>query len=497
MKKGTYEDVVNLAQRRSLFYPASEIYSYPGGFYDFGPYGAAIKRKIVELWRKELVKKEDFLEIDGAILMPEDVFGSSGHLKNFKDPVTKCGKCKSIYRADKLLEEKVKDGNFKEAMSNEELTKALREHKLACPNCKGQLSDVEKASLMVEAKVGVSKDKQAYLRPESCQSIFMDFARMLKTMRVKLPKGISQYGKVYRNEISPRQTLLRTVEFTQMETEVFFDPERIDECDNYSDVENYEVMVQRHNEKEPRPMKVKDLVHKKIVSGKLIGYYLARTQELYEIYGFRKEDMRFRELDSDERAFYAKEAFDFEVRTSLGWIELIANNYRTDYDLKGHMDGSKKDLRYTYDDGKKVLPHIYEISIGTDRTFLTAIENALRIDGERVWLSLPPRIAPVEVSVFPLLSNKEELTGKAKEIYDALRNDFDAFYDAAGSVGKRYARMDEVGCPYCVTIDFDTLKDGAVTLRDRDSTEQRRVKIDELSSVLRALIDGKKEFSKI
>ena len=497
-KKPTYDDVINLATRRSFFFPASEIYdNYPGGFFDFGPYGTALKRKIVDLWRKELVKKEEFLEIDGAIVMPEDVFASSGHLKAFKDPVTTCKKCGSTFRADKLLEETVKGGNFKEAMSEKELTEALRKNKIICSKCKGELSDVEKASLMVKATVGVSKNKPTYLRPESCQSIFVDFARMLKTMRAKLPVGISQYGKVFRNEISPRQTLLRTVEFTQMETEVFFDPKKIDEIENFSEIENYEIMVQRHNEKEAKQIKAKDLVSKKIVSGKLIAYYLARTQQLYEKYGFRKECMRFRELDSDERAFYAKEAFDFEVKTTVGWVELIANNYRTDYDIKGHMAGSKKDLQYVYEDGKKIVPHIWEISIGTDRTLYAVMDNSAKMGKEGLYLALPRNLSPVEIAVFPLLSNKEELVKKAKSVYSELRNNFDAFLDISGSIGKRYARQDEIGTPYCITIDFDSLEKDDVTLRDRDTTEQKRIKIKDLPDVLAKLLNKEAEFKRI
>ncbi|VVB75842.1 Proline--tRNA ligase [Candidatus Tiddalikarchaeum anstoanum] len=487
--KITYDDVINLAQRRSLFFPSSEIYTgYLAGFFDYGPYGAAIKRKIVDMWRKDLVQKEDFFEIDGAIVMSEDVFNSSGHLKNFKDPITRCTKCKSIFRADKLLEENVKDGNFKEAMSNEELTKALRQNKIICPKCTGQLMDVDKASLMVEVKVGVARDKGTYLRPESCQSIFLDFARLTKTMRLKLPKGVSQYGKVFRNEISPRQSLIRSIEFSQMETEVFFDPAKINDIENFEQVEDYEIMIQRAGDKSTKPIKAKDLVAKKLVSGKLIAYYLARTQELYEKYGIKKEDMRFRELDSDERAFYAKEAFDFEVRTSIGWVELIANNYRTDYDIKGHMEGSKEDLRYTDDKGNRLIPHIWEISIGVDRTFYAIIENSMRIEGDRTLLSLPARIAPIDVAIFPLLSNKEELTKKAKELYYLLRCNFDVFYDESGSIGKRYARMDEVGVHFCVTVDFDTAGTDTVTLRERDSTKQERVKISELKNILSAKI---------
>lgn len=496
IKNANYEEVINLAQRRSLFFPASEIYdNYPGGFFDFGPYGTAIKRKIVDLWRKELVQKEDFLEIDGAIAMPEDVFNASGHLKNFKDPITICSKCNSTFRADKLLEENFPEKSFKEAMSIQELTRELRENKIICPKCKGQLSDVEKTSLMVEAKIGASKGKAVYLRPESCQSIFLDFSRMIKTMRIKLPQGISQYGKVYRNEISPRQTLLRTVEFTQMETEVFFDPEKINDIENFSEIENYEIMMQRYNEDKAKPIKAKELIEKNIVSGKLIAYYLARVQQLYEKFGIKKERMRFRELDSDERAFYAKEAFDFEVLTSLGWIELIANNYRTDYDLKSHMEGSKKDLRYTYEDGKKILPHIWEISIGTDRTFYAIIENALKIDGERVYLSLTPKIASVDAAVFPIVK-QPKFEKFAEEIVKDLRKDWNVVYDKSGSIGRRYARNDEVGTPYCITIDRDSLKNKDATIRDRDTTRQIRVKISEIRNVLRKLINQEIDFEK-
>jgi len=497
-KQITYDDIINLAIRRSFFFPASEIYeNYPAGFFDFGPYGTALKRKIVDIWRKELVKKEEFLEIDGAIIMPEDVFEASGHLKAFKDPTTTCKKCSSIFRADKLLEENVKGKSFKEAMSENELTEALKKYKIFCPKCKGELSDVERQSLMVKAIVGVSKNKPAYLRPETCQSIFLDFLRMSKTMRMKLPQGISQYGKAFRNEISPRQTILRTVEFTQMETEVFFDPKKINDIDNFKEVENYEIMLQRSNEKEAKPIKAKELVDKKIVSGKLIAYYLARVQQLYEKYGFKKKDMRFRELDSDERAFYAKEAFDFEVRTTVGWLELIANNYRTDYDIKGHMEGSKKDMRYVYEDGTKVIPHVWEISIGTERTLFAIIDNSIKQGKEGLYLSLPIELAPIEVAVFPLLSNREELVKKAKEIYLELKKNFETFFDASGSIGRRYARQDEIGTPFCVTVDFESVEKSDVTIRERDTTEQKRIKIKDLGEILTKLLKKEVEFKDI
>jgi len=489
----TYEDIVNLALRRSLFYPASEIYANaPAGMYDYGPFGATIRRKIVEQWRKHLVQKEDFLEIDGALIMPEDVFKASGHLTNFNDPVTQCKKCNVIHRADKLLEEKTKQP-YKEAMPLAELTAAIRKHKLTCPNCKGELLDVRQFNMMVKADVGVSAKTSCYLRPETCQTIFADWARMVKTMRVKLPKGVSQAGKVFRNEISPRQTLIRQVEFSQIESEIFFNPEHINEHERWDDVKHYKLQIMRAGKNTTEPITAEKLLSEKIVSGKIIAYYLARTQQLFEKLGLPIEKMRFRELDGTERAFYAKEAFDFEVETSLGWLELAANNYRTDYDLKGHQEGSKKDLTFATEDGKKFLPHIWEISIGLDRTFYAILELTYREnkEKERTWLSLPPSLAPLHAGIFPLLSNKPELVSKAREVYDSLRDCYELLFDESGSIGKRYARLDEIGVPYCITIDFDSLTKNDVTIRARDNGTQKRVPIPELQDTLYQLISGK------
>jgi len=474
----TYEEIINLALRRSLFYPASEIYANaPAGFYDYGPFGATIKRKIIEIWRKQLVQKEDFLELDGALIMPEDVFKASGHLANFNDPVTQCLKCKTIHRADKLLEGLNKE--YKEATPLEELTKAIQENKIKCPNCKGELSEAKTFNMMVKAEVGISNKTTCYLRPETCQTIFLNWARMNQTMRIKLPKGISQSGKVFRNEISPRQTLMRTVEFTQIETEVFFNPEEINKHEKWDEVKEYKIRTQTSDSKKVYDKTAQQLVDEKLVSGKLIAYYLARTQQLFEQYGIPIKKMRFRQLDDEERAFYAKEAWDFEVETSLGWVELAANNYRTDYDLKGHMEASKKDMSYVKPDGTKFIPHVWEISIGLDRTFYVALETAYTKKEERTWLSLPVQITPKHAGVFPLLSNKPELIKKAKEVCKELEC-YEIMYDETGSIGKRYARLDEIGVPICVTIDFDSLTNEDVTIRYRDTAKQERIPIKEL-----------------
>lgn len=484
----TYEDIVNLALRRGLFFPANEIYSSaPAGFYDFGPYGAAIKRKIIQEWRKTFVNAEGFLELDGAVTMPEDVFNASGHLDSFNDPMTQCTKCNTIHRADKLLEEK--DLTFKEATPVEELTKALKDNKITCPKCKGSLSDVKQFNLMVKADIGIGNKTTCYLRPESCQSIFTSWDRLKNTMRFKLPQGISQVGKAFRNEISPRQTLLRQVEFTQMETEIFFDPKEIDDIEGWNDIKGYKIQIQRVGKK-TEAITAEKLTKDKIVSGKLIAYYLARTQQYFERLGIPVSKMRFREVDDDERAFYAKEGWDFEVETSIGWLELVANNYRTDYDLKQHMKVSGQDLAYTKDDGSKIVPHVWEISIGTDRVFYTVLEHAYRKEDDRAWLSLPATIAPLQVGILPLLKNKPNLVAKAKEINTELKTCYETFYDATGSIGKRYARLDEIGVPYCITIDFESLEDDDVTLRERDTAKQKRIKTKDLRDVLYKLITG-------
>lgn len=484
-----YDEIVNLAARRSLFYPASEIYANaPAGLYDYGPFGTTIKRKIVETWRKNLVQKEDFLEIDGAIAMPESVFRASRHITDFNDPVTQCKTCNNVFRADRLLEETTKK-TYKEAMPISELTAALKQHKVKCPSCKGELMDVRKFNMLVKADFGVSKT-QIYLRPETCQTIFTNWDRMVKTMRIKLPKGISQHGKVFRNEISPRQTLLRQVEFSQIESEIFFDPDA-KEFELFDEIKNYNLRIMRANSQKIETISAEKLVKDKLVSRKLIAYYLARTQQLFERFGVPVVKMRFRELDNDERAFYAKEAWDFEVETSIGWLELAANNNRTDYDLKRHSEESKKDLSFMRDDGSKFIPHIWEISIGLDRTIYAVLELAYRKKEERTWLSLPAHLAPLHAGVFPLLSNKSELVKKAKEVYEQLKDCYELMYDETGSIGKRYARLDEIGVPFCITIDFDSLTNNDVTIRARDSSAQKRFKINELQDVMYKLVMGR------
>jgi len=485
-----YNRTIELASRKSIFYPAAEIYqNSPAGFWDFGPVGQVIRRKIVEFWRKEFVQRDGMLEIHGSQILPASVFEGSGHLKNFADPIVYCLKCKKFERADQLISEKT-GKHIPESTPTEELDKMIRENKIKCPKCGGALGKVTKFNMMVETIVGKEGDVKTFLRPEACQSIFLNFARMVKTSRLKLPQGIAQVGGAFRNEISPRQSVTRSIEFSQMEAEVFFDAEKINELEGFDKLKDYRVRVLLLGKEKVEEFSADELVKNKIVPGKLIAYFLARAQQTWNGFGIPLEKMRFREVDKDERAFYSLSTFDFEVETSIGWLELIANNYRTDYDLKGHMKNSGSDLNYTTEEGKKIIPHIWEISAGVDRTMFAIIENSFKQGKDGLYLALNPKIAPYDCAVFPLV-NREDILELSRDVRKILQDSwFDVFYDKGGSIGRRYARNDEIGTPFCITVDGDSLKDKAVTIRLRDTTEQVRVKINEVVGVIRKGIAG-------
>ncbi len=487
-----YEKLLELASRKSIFYPAAEIYpNSPAGFWDFGPIGQAIRRKIVDFWRHEFVNRENMLEIHGSQILPASVFEGSGHLKSFADPIVQCLKCKKYNRADRLISEKL-GKNVPESMDIEKLDEMIQENKIKCPKCKGDFGKVSKFNMMVESLVGKQGEFRTFLRPEACQTIFLNFARMVKTMRLKLPQGIAQAGGAFRNEISPRQSITRAVEFSQIESEIFFNPEKINDVENFDEIKDYKIRILRLGKEKVEEISASDIIEKKIVPGKLIAYYLARVQQVWNSMGIPLEKLRFREVGKDERAFYSLSTFDFEVDTSLGWLELIANNYRGDYDLKGHMEHSKSDLNYTLEDGKKIIPHIWEISAGIDRTMFAILDCSLHEGKEGLYFALNPRIAPYHCTVFPIV-NKEGFPELAKKVEKILRDSwFDVFFDDSGSIGRRYARSDEIGIPYCITIDGDSIKNKDVTIRDRDTTQQVRVKISELKEITRQIIyEGK------
>jgi len=493
------EELINLALRRQLFFPAAEIYANaPAGFWDFGPVGVRIRNKVLDVWRRELLEKEGLLEIFGSVILPKQVFEASGHLSSFNDPIVQCGKCKSLHRADQLIEAVTKE-NVPESLATEELDKLIEKNKIVCSKCKGGLGKVRKFNMMMAVDIGAIGDQPCFLRPETCQNIFLDFDRLFKSGRLNLPLGIAQEGKSFRNEIAPKQTLLRERELGQMEVEYFFNPKKINEFPRFEEVKDYKINLLLLG-KEVSPVTCKEAVEKKIVSGKVIAYWLARTQQFYEKLGIPVEKMRFRELGNDEKAFYAAETWDFEVETDLGWVELVACNYRTDFDLGGHAKGSKKDLAVK-EDGEAFIPHVFEISAGIDRSFYVSLDHAFRKEKrgkeERIFLKLPVALSPYLAAVFPLVK-KDGLFEKARELFGQLEDfGFPALFDEKGSIGKRYARVDEIGVPFAITIDYDTLKDGTVTLRERDSMDQKRVKIAELPELLWKLSIGRTAFNQL
>lgn len=480
-KPAKYEEVMNLAARRGYFFRSADSYpNVPAGFWDYGPLGVLFKNRYVELWRKRLVKADEMVEIDTAQILPKAVFVASGHVGSFSDPVVECSNCHAIYRADKLIEEKVRHP-IPEGLQDAEYDSLMAQNAVVCSSCKRPLSGTKRFNMMFRVGIG-PLGEDAYLRPETCQGIFVDAPFLFKTQRLKLPKGFAQLGKSFRNEIAPRQGILRQREFYQAEIEVLFNPEKAD-LKKFDVALDYSLNISEGDD-EPVPVRVSEALARGAIPNKLIGYYLYLIQSFYENAGLPSTDIRLRRLGEKERAFYSAVAYDLEVRTSVGWLELVACNYRSDYDLGRHTEVSKSD--YTVeDDGKKVLPHVFELSMGIDRSLYALLENAYRADDTRTYLALRPSIAPMQVGVFPLVS-KDGLPEKSMEIYGMLRAEVDATYDESGSIGRRYARSDEAGIPFCVTIDGETLASGTVTVRERDSRLQEKVRVADLSAWLKA-----------
>jgi glycyl-tRNA synthetase len=476
-----YEDVMKLALERGFYFPSCEVYGDAhAGFWEYGPSGVSLKNKFSELWRRELVRRDGMLEIDGSQIMSRSVFEASGHLNNFADPIIKCMKCKSTFRADRTISE-ISNIEIPESADLEEFDNAISQNNIKCPKCKGDFENTKKFNMMFRIGIG-PEEEEAYLRPETCQSIFVDFPRLFKTMRGKLPLGIAQIGKSFRNEISPRQSLLRLREFYQAEIEVFCNPARLDETKKFSEIQDIIIRVQTGSE--PIAMTCKEAVESSIVPNKFVAYYLGILTEFYEKTGIDVTKSRFRKLGNKEKAFYADVAFDFEVETTIGWLELVAFNYRSDYDLSSHAKKSKEKFE-VMDNDEKILPHVFEISMGIDRSLYTIIEHSLVDDKEheRIVLSLKPYLSPIHVGVLSLVK-KDGLKEKTDEIYLQIKRKYDSFLDHSGAIGRRYRRLDEIGVPFAVTVDHQTLEDDTVTIRKRDSMEQSRIKISEIDSVL-------------
>lgn len=450
----TLEKIVALTKRRGFVFPSSEIYGGFAAVYDFGPYGVELAKNIREAWWRAMVHENDnIVGLDSAIFMHPKVWEASGHVSGFSDPLAECRNCHTRSRVDHLLEEAGVAAD--EKMSEEEINALFSEHqaKIACPKCGAHdWSEAKNFNLLVKSNLGNfsgdTDEAPAYLRGETCQGIYVNFKNVLDSTRQKVPFGIAQIGKAFRNEITARQFIFRKREFEQMELQFFVRPENAEAA--FAD-------------------------------------WKERRMAYYRALGLKEENLRWHEHEN--LVFYAKAAWDIEYRFPFGFKELEGVHNRGDYDLTQHSKHSGVDLSYRDPQtGEVFTPYIIETSVGVDRTFLAVLcdaytEEAVE-DGTRIVLKLPKRLAPVEVAVFPLLKNKPELVTAARGVYESLKSRFRAEWDDNGNVGKRYRRQDEIGTPFCLTVDFETLSDGAVTVRDRDTMEQARVKIFDLDTYL-------------
>lgn len=447
------ETIVNLCKARGYIYPGSEIYGGLANTWDYGPLGVELKNNVKKLWRKKFIQESKYnVGLDAAILMNPQTWVASGHVGGFSDPLIDCKECKTRHRADKLIEEWAHEQGkdmIADGMSDEEMIKFLDDNNIPCPTCgKHNFTSIRKFNLMFKTFQGVTEDAKAeiYLRPETAQGIFVNFKNVMRTTRKKLPMGIAQVGKAFRNEITPGNFTFRTREFEQMELEFF--------CKPGTDLEWHEYW-------------------KKFCEDWLLGL------------GMKKENIRLRDHSPEELVFYSKATTDIEYAFPFGWGELWGIADRTDYDLTNHMNISKEDFTYLDPEtNERYVPYCIEPSLGADRVALAFLCNAYDeeeiAEGDtRTVLHLHPALAPYKVAVLPL---SKKLSEKAEEVYTKLSKKFMCEYDETGSIGKRYRREDEIGTPYCVTVDFDTLEDNAVTIRDRDTMEQVRINIDELEN---------------
>ncbi len=425
-KENKLEAIVALAKRRGFIYPGSDIYGGLAGTWDYGPLGVALKRNVQNLWWRIFIEeRSDMYGMDAAILMKSDVWKASGHVSGFSDPLVECAKCKKRFRADILENEK------------------------KCAECGGELGGVRQFNMMFQTHVGVINDETSisYLRPETAQGMFVNFKNVVDSFHPKLPFGLGQIGKAFRNEIAPRDFLFRAREFEQMEIEYFV---KESEWEKY--FENWRILM----------------------------------LEWMKVIGLSQEKVHELEVSAEDRAHYSRRTIDFEYDFPFGRKELYGLAYRADFDLRNHQSVSGVSLEY-YDEETKerLIPHVIEPTFGVDRTILAILSDSLSVDNlgdePRTYLKLSPQIAPVRVAVFPLLKNKPDLVSKAQQVFLLIKENIpNVVFDDNGNIGKRYRRQDEIGTPHCITIDFETLENDTVTIRDRDSGEQKRIKIEEI-----------------
>ena len=555
-----HDKMTNISAKRGFLWPSFEIYSGVSGFTDYGPLGATLKNNIMQKWRKQYVSGEGFYEIEGPTVMPKEVLKASGHVDNFTDPMCKCEECGEVYRADHIIEEAI--GRDVESLENEELDQIVTDNNITCPECGGKLSNIWNYNLMFKTEIGAKGDKVGYMRPETAQGIFILFKRLERFFRSKLPFGVVQLGKAYRNEISPRQGVIRLREFTQAEAEIFLNP-KDKTHPKFSQIENetFHLHSQEVQENDLSPLEItaREALDKGIVANEMLMYQLYLAHKFLTEIGIPEDALRFRQHLKGEMAHYALDCWDVEVKTDkYGWVEIIGIADRGDYDLSSHSKFSNDDLNVfvEYDEpktvkktvvkpnlskfgpifkgdspkvkqaiedsdvskiksaietdgkfiidldktyevtedllifedveeeitGEKIIPHVIEPSFGIDRITYAVLLHSFTETEEKDYFKFDKSVAPVQIGVFPLV-NKEGPREIAQNITEELRiAGFNVEYDASGTIGKRYARADEIGIPIAVTVDFDSIDDDSVTVRNRDTEQQERIPISELEN---------------
>ncbi len=448
--KASLEKITAWAKRRGFVYPSSEIYGGLANTYDFGPYGTELKNNVRDLWWKRFVRdREDMVGIDASIILNSQVWEASGHTQNFADTMIDCKNCRNRMRADHLIEDAIKDKKV-EGLSVEELQKIIEENKIKCPNCgKFDWTEPRKFNQLFETSIGILEESKskAYLRGEIAQGLFLNFKNVLDSTRVRIPFGIAQQGKAFRNEITKGQLLHRTLEFDLMEFEYFI---------KESDWE------------------------------KIYAYWEKEMWQFALDLGVKEENLRWREHEEFERSHYSKMTKDIEYEYPFGWKEMFGLAYRTDFDLKNHMKNSGSDLNYTDPHtGEKFVPHVVEPTFGLSRLMGVLMFDAYteeEVNGSvRTVFKIDPKLAPVKAAIFPLQKD-DKLKDIAKDLFDELKQSFVCEFDNAGNIGKMYRRQDEIGTPWCITVDYDSLEDKSVTIRERDTMKQERVPLAEVKN---------------
>ena len=557
-------DLMSLCKRRGFIWPSFEIYGGVAGMYDYGPLGCSLRNNIVDVWRSIYKGREGFVEIDSETVNPREVFKASGHVDEFADLITYCQKCQAPFRADHLVKEFYDNPDV---LTPKQLEEAFVEHGVKCPECGGDLGPVEEFNLMFKTTIGPGSARIGYLRPETAQGIFVNFPNLYRYNREKMPLGVIQTGRGYRNEIAPRQGMIRMREFNMMEVELFVDPEDKD-WPRFPQIENETLDLLPNTGTGMVTVTVKEAVEKGIIANRVLAYFVYTTKQLLTALGIDPARLRFRQHEKDEMAHYAADCWDAEVLLSYGWIEITGIADRGCWDLSRHAEFSGTELTHfkRFDEpremevekvrakhkalgpafkgkakaiaaameeaspsavkdgklkivvdgeeieltdeffeiakvnekvtGERIVPHVIEPSHGLDRIFYSVLEHAYSHDEKEDYtvLRLKPAVAPIKLGVFPLME-KDGLDDIARSIYEKVHSHrVEAYYDGSGTIGKRYARMDEVGTPWCITVDYDSLENGAapgtVTIRDRDSTEQKRVKIEDVPRIVDDLLAG-------